>query len=375
MLTNTSSSEKKNENNNNNNNNNDNANNNSNNQVKKNTEFKLPKDIGAGLLKFCLTHTDSPNLKESKVVDRDPKDYEWLRAAFDNLEDDAKRMKKILDLLNDDSKVKTIDQMVQSLEQLQFYIEDIDNSGDLIKIGGIPTLQRLMKSTQSPLIRAQASGCLTTICQNEENIQAYFKQLGLLDEAIALLNSEFVPACREKYLSLISSLFGYEIKSIDAVKLEVITKLTCSFLSPTVDLTIDDQVHSIENSVTGMTKACFILRKIFIAYPKLLQVAPSLGIVQGLEDLLLAFNISEEKSDLQVVMVEKVELLLLELLKNNEFNKDSRNIIKQSTILPIQLEKRLKFIKDQETASKNTSNYEDEKKTVLTLLKFMKELK
>ncbi|KAF2074843.1 hypothetical protein CYY_003869 [Polysphondylium violaceum] len=290
-------------------------------KAKKISEYKLPRDIGSGLLKFCLTHSDSPNLQDTVLpVDRDPKDYEWLRQAFDNLEDDAKRMKKILDLIQEE---KTTNSMViSSLQQLEFYIEDLDNAGDLIKLGGIPILVNLLESEESG-IRAESATCLAIVAQSEPTIQQYYDSIGVLDKCINMLSKETVSICREKYLSLISSIFGYDNRAnMDSHKLEIIVKLATTFLSPQVDLFLTDSSTPVvvDNSVAGITKACFFLTKLFIAFPPLVGKSLEYGIVEGFINLISAFNQQKEHSHAQIIMVEKAELGLYQLLASKDQN-------------------------------------------------------
>eukprot|EP01132_Coremiostelium_polycephalum_P007547 gene7547-9279_t len=326
--------------------------NNNNKQIKAKSEYKLPKDIGAGLLKFCLTHTDSPNLKETVLpADRDPKDYDWLRQAFDNLEDDAKRMKKILELIEKPD--VTTEQIITSLEKLVFFIEDLDNSGDFIKIGGLPVLVKLIENKNQE-IRSTATGALTILSQNDDNIQTYFKSIGILKLAIRQLNHETVPICREKYLTLISSFVGYDLKSLDTETLDIIVQLVTSFLSPTVDLFIgttndeggqgqgkegqegqEEKKYSITNSINGMAKAIHLLNKIILSQPELKEkCGVEYGILDALVQIIRGFNhISKsgvttyDENPVHINMVEKAEKCLLDLLTGS-----SKNIIHVETL-------------------------------------------
>ncbi|EGC31107.1 hypothetical protein DICPUDRAFT_157066 [Dictyostelium purpureum] len=349
---------------------------------KKINEYRLPKDIGPGLLKFCLTHSDSPNLKETKLEDRDPKDYEWLKEAFSNLEDDAKKMKRLMEIFEDKpenremKKEEREKKYITSLETLIFYIEDLDNSGDLIKIGGAPVLINLLNSTNEQ-VRAISAQCLSTMAQSEPTIQNYFTSLGLLEICIKILNKETKPFCREKFLSLISSLLSYDMGSIkiDKSTLVNIVQLTTSFLSPTVELTIkkentndnnnnnnSEETITVENGVSGISKACFLLNKLIIAFPELKEAAFECGSIDGLIGLIKAFNLQSNPSHTQVVMVEKVEISLLTFLKDDK----SKYVIEQCKAqnLLIEIEKRLKSL--------NTENNSDEIDILNNIKKLLK---
>ncbi|EAL65091.1 hypothetical protein DDB_G0284643 [Dictyostelium discoideum AX4] len=362
---------------------------------KKINEYKLPKDIGPGLLKFCLTHSDSPNLKETVLPeDRDPKDYDWLRQAFDNLEDDAKKMKKLLEIFDETkpenqslSVEERENKYITSLETLQFYIEDIDNAGDFIKIGGIPVLIKLLtplsgSGSGGDKVRADAATCLSTITQSEETIQAYLHSLGVLDLAVKQLQKEINPLVREKFLSLISSLLSYEIRkcTFDKSILNTIVELSTTFLSPTVELTVqlnndDSSTHtiSIDNGVSGISKACFLLNKIFIASPDTKEFAIKCGTLDGLIGLIKAFNKIQQQSttttttallDTQIVMVEKAEITLLQLIDKNN---SAIEQCKQQQ-LSLEIEKRLTFT----TKNLNPKDYEDEIQTLNNIKSLLK---
>ncbi|KAM9978470.1 hypothetical protein ACTFIY_012211 [Dictyostelium cf. discoideum] len=361
-------------------------------KAKKINEYKLPKDIGPGLLKFCLTHSDSPNLKETVLPEnRDPKDYDWLRQAFDNLEDDAKKMKKLLEIFDETkpenqslSVEERENKYITSLETLQFYIEDIDNAGDFIKIGGIPVLIKLLtplsgsSSNSGDKVRADAATCLSTITQSEETIQAYLHSLGVLDLAVKQLQKEINPLVREKFLSLISSLLSYEIRksTFDKSILNTIVELSTTFLSPTVELTVqlnndDSSTHtvSIDNGVSGISKACFLLNKIFIASPDTKEFAIKCGTLDGLIGLIKAFNKIQQQStttllDTQIVMVEKAEITLLQLIDKNN---SAIEQCKQQQ-LSLEIEKRLTFI----TKNLNPKDYEDEIQTLNNIKSLLK---
>jgi hypothetical protein len=51
-------------------------------------------NMNFGLLKFCLEHSDDPGSLVNSQVDntRDPKDYEFLLAALNNLESDMAKV-------------------------------------------------------------------------------------------------------------------------------------------------------------------------------------------------------------------------------------------------------------------------------------------
>lgn len=81
--------------------------------------------IDFALLKFCLEHNDSPNLRETSIPNRDANDYAWLREVMDSLPDPVKQMKECIKIIENDTDEETI---MHALEILQDLVEDIDNA-------------------------------------------------------------------------------------------------------------------------------------------------------------------------------------------------------------------------------------------------------
>lgn len=82
-----------------------------------------PGGIDLALLRFALQHTDSASLQDFKST-RDPADYEWLKQVTSDT--DALKMKRLLDVLKRED--TTTEQKAVALEELQFYVEDLDNA-------------------------------------------------------------------------------------------------------------------------------------------------------------------------------------------------------------------------------------------------------
>jgi len=102
-------------------------------------------NIPPGLIRFCLEHGDNPEAAVNP--NRDPRDYEWLREALGNLESDYDKMKKIVSKLTElegKEDEASIGRTIVSLEELQYYIEDIDNANELHKMGGLALIIRLV---------------------------------------------------------------------------------------------------------------------------------------------------------------------------------------------------------------------------------------
>lgn len=84
-------------------------------------------NLPLGLLRFCIEHSDDPSQianTDMTRFHRDPADYEWLAAALGNLESDTDKLKKLVATIQNPS--TTEDQVIYSLEGIQYYVEDLD---------------------------------------------------------------------------------------------------------------------------------------------------------------------------------------------------------------------------------------------------------
>jgi len=91
--------------------------------------------IGLGLLRFCIQHSDG-NIGETDLSQygRDPADYQWLKDALGNLENDSQRMKKLVTKLKE---CQNTTEIVYALEGIQYFVEDLDLANDLVKLDGL----------------------------------------------------------------------------------------------------------------------------------------------------------------------------------------------------------------------------------------------
>jgi hypothetical protein len=156
--------------------------------------------IDLGLLRFCLEHTDAPNLQETKI-NRDPADYVWLREALSGLETDAQRMKKILDQLKANGEGLKKEEL---LEELQFLVEDVDNGRDFIKMGGLAYTLQLMRD-QSPAVRKWAAWILSSCIQNDPPSQLEAAKIGVWQTLMELLKIEKDEEALLKQVSALSA--------------------------------------------------------------------------------------------------------------------------------------------------------------------------
>lgn len=83
--------------------------------------------IDAGLLRFCLQHSDGGSGGTSAPPpQRDPADYAWLRAALNDLKTDADRMKELTHVIRSTEAAEQT--RAACLEELECLVEDLDNA-------------------------------------------------------------------------------------------------------------------------------------------------------------------------------------------------------------------------------------------------------
>eukprot|EP01111_Echinosteliopsis_oligospora_P014383 TRINITY_DN5402_c0_g1_i3.p1 TRINITY_DN5402_c0_g1~~TRINITY_DN5402_c0_g1_i3.p1 ORF type:complete len:235 (-),score=57.64 TRINITY_DN5402_c0_g1_i3:282-899(-) len=154
------------------------------------------------LLRFALQHSDSPDLSNSPAPK--PEDIEWLKKVMADMETDAQKMKKILSILSDEKTI-TLDRKLASLEELQYFVEDIDNSIDFVKMGGNQYLKTWYKDDDDQ-IRKWAMWITSSCCLNNISIQKIFLEEGILDDICSVLDNEKSNAVKDKALSSISAI-------------------------------------------------------------------------------------------------------------------------------------------------------------------------
>eukprot|EP00005_Dracoamoeba_jomungandri_P008991 CAMPEP_0174262802 /NCGR_PEP_ID=MMETSP0439-20130205/15531_1 /TAXON_ID=0 /ORGANISM="Stereomyxa ramosa, Strain Chinc5" /LENGTH=289 /DNA_ID=CAMNT_0015347765 /DNA_START=30 /DNA_END=899 /DNA_ORIENTATION=+ len=141
--------------------------------------------IDKGLLKFCLEHSDYSGGGEG-IPERDPQDYEWLKAALNSIEDDVTRMKKCVEVIKDGTSEQAI---VRALEEIQYLSEDLDNANDLHKISGFSPILELL-DREEPSIRTWSLWVIMTVSQNNPWGQDEALKKGSLAKVVSLLESE-----------------------------------------------------------------------------------------------------------------------------------------------------------------------------------------
>ena len=163
--------------------------------------------IDFALLRFCLEHNDSPNLQETKI-ERDPKDYEWLKNVFNSLPSVAKQIAKCMDTIANDTDESN---KILALEELLDMVDDIDIANDLAKAGlgeiAKAMVYQLGQNHENAIkIREQACWVMSTLAQNNPYCQNELLKQGVLPIVAQLYQSETHPKVQQKILSIVSAM-------------------------------------------------------------------------------------------------------------------------------------------------------------------------
>jgi hypothetical protein len=112
-------------------------------------------------------------------------------------------MKRLMSLIKDPTTTEEHKSVV--LEQLQEYIEDIDNSNVLLHIDGIPTMVDLLQSN-SRILRYWGSWIIATIAQNNPKGQENAIRNGALSPLLEIIRNETDDHVLAKAMSAVSAL-------------------------------------------------------------------------------------------------------------------------------------------------------------------------
>lgn len=198
-----------------------------------------------GLLKFCLQHVDSPNLKETdpSKYGHDSEDYKWLMDALNTLETDSARLKKLIQILKEDNKTK--DEITFTLEGIQYLVEDINVANNFDKLEGFEQVGKLLNH-EDEVLRKWSAWIIGTTCHNNPTAQISAIKHNTLQTLVNIIKKETDGEAKNKQLSAISGIISNNIPA----QIEFIDKYDGLIL---VSQLLD------QNSVSLRTKALFIL--------------------------------------------------------------------------------------------------------------------
>jgi len=222
---------------------------------------------------FSLSHSDGGKLVDNPAPKRDPEDYIWLKKVFNNLETDADKMKKLIQVVQD----ATVDaKKLASLEELEFLVEDLDNANDFHKMGGPELCKSLLKSENASLRQYGAS--LTGVCcQNNPVEKKFFLEAGLFQALLSGFVTENVKEVRSKLLSAVSALVEEDLP----LQNQFLDASGVQFLGGLI-------AHNDSNT---KAKALFLLNKLALQNPRAVKDVVSLGL---LELILMLVNVTHD---------------------------------------------------------------------------------
>lgn len=250
--------------------------------------------INFGLLKFCLEHADDPNALVNSQIDtnRDPKDYEFLVVALQNLESDLEKAYKLLTKLTetqDNFEIKAY------LEGLQYFCEDLDVSQGIVKKQGIELVVSFINHEDEE-IRYISAWVLASSLQSNPMTQNYALKINVLEKLVdAMLNENNVNTMGKQLYALSSFLSeNFEVQKLFVENCSGV-KLLNKYLPQKVT----------EEYVPVKAKAIWILSK-------LIDVPSIQPLLVELETLKFLFKILEE--DQNIVNIRKNTISFLTTL-------------------------------------------------------------
>lgn len=169
-------------------------------------------DIHQGLLRFCIQHQDSGDLKNFSLPKRPTEDYEWLRSALSSMETDAQKMKRLIGVLREFSSTSTTNEETNkklqiALEEIEYYVQDLDNALDFSKMTDSVSLLLKLLQHQDSQVRFWSCYVIQTCCQNNPKPTIEFVKDGTLNELLSLFVSEHDEVVSSKSLAAISGMF------------------------------------------------------------------------------------------------------------------------------------------------------------------------
>jgi len=277
-------------------------------------------NLDAGLLRFCLEHSDGGALVDNNVPQRDPNDYQWLREALNGLQTDVDRMKKLSAMISNPEGSQA--DKVASLEELQYLVEDIDNAQDLHKINGFVPVADLLESTSDEL-RMWAAWVVMTAVQNNPWSQTQALEKGALTKLMELLKTETKDKILAKVIPALSGLIRDHPKAVE------------TFLNENGLRLLGAVVESKDGRASEQTKmkTIFLISYLCRVVPLVKDAVREYGLIQILVELLRSDN-----NELR----EKALGCLVEVTKGNNLNIEACKALDTKQIV----DDRIKAIKD-----------------------------
>lgn len=170
------------------------------------------------LLKWSLSQTPTDvEFEVPRKIDEERK--QWLLAAMAEMTCDfPKRMKTNMDALAvDDQTPDALDIKVAALDDLLHIVEDLDNSRDFLKIGGIDATAQALSSMHAEVIM-RAADLLATAAQNFPEVQSAIISLNVIPQLQFLLDTAKDEQVKLKALRAVSCLIRGDTPGVVAAR-------------------------------------------------------------------------------------------------------------------------------------------------------------
>merc|ERR1712137_721056 len=254
--------------------------------------------IDFALLKFCLEHNDSPNLRETVLTARDPADYEWLRKVMQSLPSVAKQMQRCIEILHKES---DLDNKINALAVLQDLVEDVDNANDLAKLGLGEIVKAMLfrlgeenDNAQAAQIRWMACWVISTLAQNNPFCQEIIAAQGILPITLNLLERSENAKVTQRALGVVSAM------TRDCPAGQTYFALNKERLVPLLIKLMDHPEHQVS------TKAMVVLRHLAEAKESIKAVAVEDGAVSVLNRCIQKEEAEESQREMAALALKQL---------------------------------------------------------------------
>ena len=166
----------------------------------------MAQGMNNAIFEFCMKHSDDPKNNAEGIPARPEEDYEWLRGALAEIKTDAERMESCLKIATDPS-VTDLESKLIALEEILYFVEDLDNAADFCKtVKGSKLMLCLLSPDAPDTMREGAANIIGTCCQNNIISQGIVLADGGLPIIISQLVREEHQGARVKLIYALSSL-------------------------------------------------------------------------------------------------------------------------------------------------------------------------
>jgi len=251
-------------------------------------------NLDKGLIRFCMECGKmDPNVK-STLPKRDPADYKWLRMVYDSIEDDAKHMARLLTdtahyiaLSEEEKNEEAQGKEVDTLEELNDLVENIENANDLITLGGGRVLLKMLRDCTRPRVCAASCSVVSAIMANNPRGQKSLLEAGAM---------AFLFAALETFQKQAASSSDEELVQAEARALGAVSSLVRELQPAQKEFVDKGGMELLRIALTQ--KSSLLVMRVVSALWRFSTTKENVTILvkEGFIDQLLTFLLSEESS-------------------------------------------------------------------------------